>query len=286
MADSNPFLQIIDPLCRQSKSTLLGIGLLVVFPIGLINYLVGVEISFSILYLVPVSLVSWCAGRRERLLISMVSAVAWFLADLKAGRTYSHPIIYYWNMSVMFGFFFVVGLVLSGLRGALEHEKKMARIDALTGVPNARYFVELARKEIERSRRNQHPLTVVYIDCDFFKDVNDRFGHQTGDHLLRIIAQTLQRNIRGSDMIGRLGGDEFGVLMPEIGETLAPQTLDRLHERLTESMARGGWTVTFSMGVAIFLRAPDSVEDMIKTADSLMYSAKNSGKDRIQYRVF
>ena len=279
-------LKIIDPLCQQTKSTLLGIGLLLVLPIGVINYLIGVEISFSILYLVPVSLVSWCAGRREGLMISMVSAVAWFLADLEAGRIYSHPIIHYWNMSVMFGFFFVVSFILSGLRGALDHEKKMARLDPLTGVPNARYFVELTGKEIERSRRYKHPLTLAYIDCDFFKDVNDHFGHQTGDHLLRIMAQTLLRNIRGSDIIGRLGGDEFAILMPEIGETLAPQALDRLHDRLSEAMARGEWAVTFSMGVAIFLHAPDSVETLIRNADNLMYSAKNGGKDRIQYKVF
>lgn len=279
-------LKMIDPLCRQPKSTLLGIGLFLVLPIGLINYLVGVEISFSILYLIPVFLVSWCAGRREGLMISMTSAVAWFLADLKAGRDYSHPIIYYWNMGVMFGFFFVVSLILSGLRRALEHEKKMARLDSLTGVPNARYFIELIGNEIERSRRYKHPLTLAYIDCDLFKDVNDHFGHQTGDHLLRVMAQTLLRNIRGSDLIGRLGGDEFGILMPEIGETLVPQTLDRLHDRLKEAMTRGGWAVTFSMGVAIFLRAPDSVENLIKRADNLMYVAKNSGKDRIQYKVF
>ena len=100
------------------------------------------------------------------------------------------------------------------------------------------------------------------------------------------MAQTLLRNIRGSDIIGRLGGDEFGILMPEIGETLVPQTLDRLHDRLKEAMSRGGWAVTFSMGVAIFLRAPNSVENLIKRADNLMYLAKNSGKDRIQYKVF
>lgn len=187
---------------------------------------------------------------------------------------------------VMFGFFFVVSLILSGLRRALEHEKKMARLDSLTGVPNARYFIELIGNEIERSRRYKHPLTLAYIDCDLFKDVNDHFGHQTGDHLLRVMAQTLLRNIRGSDIIGRLGGDEFGILMPEIGETLVPQTLDRLHDRLKEAMTRGGWAVTFSMGVAIFLRAPDSVENLIKRADNLMYVAKNSGKDRIQYKVF
>lgn len=74
--------------------------------------------------------------------------------------------------------------------------------------------------------------------------------------------------------------------MPEIGETLAPQALDRLHDRLSEAMARGEWAVTFSMGVAIFLHAPDSVAALIRNADNLMYAAKNSGKDRIQYKVF
>jgi len=279
-------IKIINYLSQQTKPTLMGLGIVCVILIGYAGLLAGAEISTSIFYLLPVAIVSWCAGRREGFFITLSSAVAWYVADWYSGRTYSHPIIYYWNLAVMFGFFFIVSFTLSGLNNALEKEKKRARVDSLTGVANARHFSELASKEIERCQRYKHPLTLVYVDCDGFKNVNDRLGHQTGDQLLRSLAVALQNNTRTTDFVARLGGDEFAILMPETGEQIIPEALKRLHTLLTDALVGNGWPVTLSMGAAIYLQPPESAEEMIKSADRLMFLAKNQGKNMVQYKVF
>ena len=279
-------IKLIDYLSRQPKPVLLAIGIIFVILIGYVNHMAGVEMSASILYLIPVSMVSWCLGRREGTLIALTSSVSWYVAEWYAGRDYSHPILYYWNLAVMFGFFLTVNFALSGLRKALEKEKKLARIDPLTGVANARYFSELAGKEIARSRRYKHPLTLVYLDCDNFKTVNDQFGHQTGNRVLRILASSLLNSIRATDLVARLGGDEFAILMPETGRQVAPLALKRLQTRLVDALLEDGWPVTLSMGAAIYLHPPDSVDELIKSADRLMFLAKNEGKNTVQYKIY
>jgi diguanylate cyclase (GGDEF)-like protein len=278
--------KIIDYLNQQKKSTLLALGIVSLTMIGYVDFLAGVEISTSILYLLPVAIVSWCAGRREGALIALASSVSWYVADWYTGRIYSHPIIYYWNLAVMFGFFFVVSFTLSGLKNVLELEKKRARVDSLTGMANARYFSELARKEIERCQRYNHPLTMIYIDCDGFKSVNDLLGHQIGDQLLRFLASAMRKNTRATDIVARLGGDEFAILMPETGEQIIPEGLKRLHTLLSRALLEDGWPVSLSMGAAIYLQPPESADEMIQSADRLMFLAKNQGKNTVRYEVF
>jgi len=278
--------RIINYLCQQPKTDLMGVGIVSVILIGYADHHAGPEISASILYLLPVGLASWCAGRREGGFIALASSVAWYVADWYGGRDYSHPFIHYWNMVVMFGFFFTMSFTLSGLKEALEEEKKLAREDSLTGVANPRYFSELAAREIERCRRYKHPLTLIYMDCDNFKAVNDQFGHQGGNQLLRLVAAALRNNTRATDIVARMGGDEFAVLMPETGEQLVPKALERLRTRLIEALQKGGFPVTLSIGAAVYLFPPESMDEVIRSADRLMFLAKNQGKNRIQYQIF
>ena len=247
--------KIINYLCQQSKTNILGVGIVGVILIGHANHHAGLEISASIFYLLPVGLASWCAGRREGGFIALASSVSWYVADFYAGRDYSHPLIHHWNMVVMFGFF-IMSYALSGLKEALEEEKKLARADSLTGVANPRYFTELAAREIARCRRYKHPLTLIYMDCDNFKAVNDQFGHQGGNQLLRLVAAALRNNTRSTDIVARMGGDEFAVLMPETGEQLVPKALERLRTRLVEALQEGGYPVTLSIGAAVYLFPP------------------------------
>ncbi|HQR30704.1 MAG TPA: GGDEF domain-containing protein, partial [Anaeromyxobacteraceae bacterium] len=112
-----------------------------------------------------------------------------------------------------------------------------------------------------------------------FKTVNDQLGHVAGDAVLATVGATLRDAVRGHDTVARLGGDEFGVLLPDVDEAGASALADRLRVRLREALAAGGWNVTFSIGVATFIRPPASVDEMILRADELMYRAKRSGKD-------
>ncbi len=222
---------LIDHLNRQDKSRLLGVAIILVILTGYVNHLAGVEISLSILYLLPLSLVSWFVGRREGGFIALASSASWYAPEWFFGGLYSHPFIFYWNLAVMFSFFLIINFALSGFKKALEKEKKLATADSLTGVTNSRCFFDLVEKEIERSRRYRHALTLVYLDCDNFKNVNDKYGHQIGNRFLHFLATTLESNTRKTDIVARLGGDEFAILMPETGEQIVPYAIQRLHAR-------------------------------------------------------
>lgn len=187
-------------------------------------------------------------------------------------------------MLVRLLFFLIVVFVTASLKLALHREKKIARTDSLTGVSNARYFYEFAEKEIERARRYDHALTIVYIDLDNFKYINDHLGHLTGDRLLKVIADTIRGKIRSIDMVARLGGDEFAVLLPEISFRDSQAVIERMRGLLLEVMEENDWAVTFSMGMIAFKPPPPSVDKLIKEADDLMYIAKQEGKNRIKFR--
>lgn len=163
----------------------------------------------------------------------------------------------------------------------LQREKELARTDVLTGLANRRSFYESLQMERSRTVRYGRPITLAYVDLDNFKRVNDTLGHSVGDELLVCVASLLRNTLRASDLVGRLGGDEFAVLLPETGAQAAESLLQKLALVLNDAMRARNWPVTFSIGAAAFLDNPVPVEEMIRTADELMYSVKKSGKNRI-----
>lgn len=253
--------------------------------IGLADYITGYELSFSILYLVPVTFTTWFVGRNMGVLTAIISAFVWFKVDIFAGHLYSHFAIPYWNALVRLGFFLIVSFMLSRLKSSLEIEKRLSRTDSLTGVANSRDFYDSANKEIYKAGRYKQPFTAIYFDVDNFKGVNDHFGHKTGDSLLCAVAQTVKKNIRLTDVFARLGGDEFALLLPETGPEAARKLVAKLNLLLLETVNENKWPVTFSFGVVTFNRPPESVDAMIKKIDNVMYTVKNSGKNAVKFEV-
>ena len=277
---------IVDYLNKQSKSRLTALGFFVIVLVGILDYLTGPELFVSIFYFIPIFLVTWFTERWVGIMISIASALIWLLADFTSGQTYSHPAIPYWNMSVRLGTFLVITFLLSALKQALEHEKELARTDSLTGIANRRYLIELANAEINRAGRYKHPFTVVHIDLDNFKTVNDRFGHNVGDALLRSVVSTIRNNIRATDIVARIGGDEFIILLPETGPESAGVITDKIQKISLDLVQKNQWPVTLSLGVATFILPPSTVDEMLKISDGLMYAAKNNGKNKIKYEAF
>jgi diguanylate cyclase (GGDEF)-like protein len=251
--------------------------------IGILDYLTGYELAFSLFYLLPISLLTWLTGKRLGVLMALSSALVWLLADVFAGNAYSNPIIYFWNTLIRLGFFLIVVYLLAALRSALEHERELSRVDSLTGAVNFRFFSTLLQMEIDRTRRYQRPFTIAYIDIDNFKAINDQFGHTTGDRLLRTFVQYTQTSLRKTDIVARLGGDEFAILLPETGQAAAATFLSRIQQGLLDKMQNDHWPVTFSIGVLTCIEAPISIDEVIRLADDLMYSVKKDGKNAITY---
>lgn len=270
---------------KKSNKAIISLAVILALLVGLTDYLTGKEISFSIFYLLPILLVTWYVGKTLALYFSFLSSFEWLIADQLTNPSVSHPSVPIWNMSVRLFFFLIIVLITSGLKSALEREKKISRTDPLTGVSNARYFYEFAAIELDRARRYGHLLTIVYLDLDNFKHVNDNFGHLTGDRLLQLIANTIHGRIRAIDIVARLGGDEFVILLPEILYEDAQVVIKRMRILLLEIMKENNWPVTFSMGMITFQSIPESVDTLIKQADNLMYEAKQNGKDKVRHRL-
>lgn len=171
------------------------------------------------------------------------------------------------------------------LRLSLRREKELARIDALTSVPNRRAFYEVLQRERHRLQRNARPLTIAYVDLDNFKEVNDNFGHKAGDSVLMTVASVMAGGLRKADVVARLGGDEFAILLPETNADAARQVMTKLHLRLMASMAQNGLPVTFSIGAVTFTVALESPEDLLQKADELMYFVKLHGKSNIRFET-
>jgi diguanylate cyclase (GGDEF)-like protein len=270
-------------------STLSGLALMSVFAV--IDYLSGFEISFAFFYLIPICFVAWYAGRNAGILLSFASALVWEEANRLAGETYASPAIPYWNAATRLGFFLIIVILISSLRNLLKREQSLSRTDALTGVSNRRAFEEFTRLELARSSRYAHPFTLAYVDLDDFKVVNDRFGHDAGDAILRKAASILQGSLRSTDVIARLGGDEFGVLLPETDRVAAEMLISRLkvnllNELKLDELKHNRLPITSSIGVMTFTEPPQSVDEMVKLADGLMYDIKKRGKNGISYAVY
>lgn len=166
----------------------------------------------------------------------------------------------------------------------LKLEKKLlhqTRTDELTGATNRRYFMELGEEEINRSQRYGRPMSLLMLDLDHFKEINDQYGHSSGDEALQRFSQLCRSTLRKPDIFGRLGGEEFAIIIPE--ETLqgAVQTAERLRARVEETFASTAYRLTVSIGVTEREERDRNIGDLLRRADNMMYKAKHRGRNRV-----
>jgi len=270
---------------EQAKLKWFIISIILIAFSGLLDYFTGPEIAFSIFYLIPVMTSAWFTRKSFAIVISIMSAAIWMIAEITAGRFYSHVVIHLWNTITMLGFFLIVTLLLERLKTNLNDERVLSRIDYLTGVMNPRSFYEFMNIEIERSKRYGHPFTIAYIDIDNFKKINDKFGHPAGDDVLRIFADTMKSNLRKTDVVARLGGDEFVVFLPETNNKAAKQAIEKIKKSFNQNRNLKDYSITSSIGVLTYNTNPPSIDIIMKSVDSLMYSVKNRGKNGIKYSI-
>ena len=161
---------------------------------------------------------------------------------------------------------------------------KMAFIDPLANCHNRRSFLANANTAFERSRRYKHTFAILFIDIDRFKDINDNYGHAIGDEALKEMTRICQDNIRDSDILGRIGGDEFGIILQECGLEFAIQTAEKLRERISDHIVSsdvGTIRLSISVGAATAIPSDKDIYDILKRADKNLYEAKRSGRNLV-----
>jgi len=260
-------------------------GLALICGVGVLDYLTGYELSLSLFYLIPIAMLTWATDGKTGIIMAFISAGVWLIADVSSGARYSSPIIYFWQAIIRVCYFLLMVFLIK-IGKALEFEKAAARTDYLTGAANSRFFSEMIQMEIERSIRYHRPFTVVFLDVDDFKSINDNFGHSAGDMVLATAARTMRRHLRKTDIIARVGGDEFSILLSETDANTAQASMSRMQRGLLGEMQANRWAVTFSIGVVTFISPPESADEAINMADKIMYSVKNSGKNNIRYILY
>ncbi len=168
--------------------------------------------------------------------------------------------------------------------GLLAEVQRLARTDYLTGILNRRHFFELAEKEYVRSRRYKHPLSALIVDIDLFKQFNDRYGHAIGDQVLREVSGRMRSSLRTDDILGRHGGDEFSILLPETDARAAQSIAKRMVTQVADDpipTEAGMLTLHVSIGVAADNPQTNSLHDLVNRADQAMYKAKEAGRNRV-----
>jgi len=272
---------------QQGKMIKTATGIALLAATGLLDFLTGYELAFSLFYLIPVFFAGWFVGRWEGIAASFASALVLFGVDSASGHLYRNACIPFLNAGIRLSLFVVASMLLSELKTAMNREKELASTDYLTGAANSRRFFELLEMECERLERYGRPFTLAYMDLDNFKEVNDQFGHPEGDKALCAIVKYASEHLRKIDVVARLGGDELAFLMPEINDESAHRVLAKLKNGLTDEMARNNWPVTFSIGaVTCNGKLPETRKHLMKLADTLMYSVKNGGKNGIAWMTY
>jgi diguanylate cyclase (GGDEF)-like protein len=253
---------------------------------GWIDYHTESQVVLSVFYLIPIVIAAWYIHEAAGVAISLLcGAFTAYDSEIQTGLLFRSPWIGAWAIASRLAFFLFAVWLLGRQRRTMDFIRRMAVTDGLTGAYNARAFFDLLRREMERNRRFQHPLSLIYLDVDDFKKINDTLGHQTGDAVLEAVAKALSESVRRVDVVARLGGDEFSVLLPETDAAAARTTVERLLDNLCKGVEKAGWKVTVSIGAVTYRRTDCTADDIVGKADSLMYQVKRGGKNGVLFAV-
>jgi len=169
--------------------------------------------------------------------------------------------------------------------GVLQSQlREQAIRDALTNLFNRRYLEETLERELARAAREVYPLCIVMMDIDHFKNVNDTYGHEAGDLVLKTLAETVTSQSRQGDFVCRFGGEEFVLVMPNITIDIAKERVSSLHKSISSlyiPFGRFNLNITMSMGISWYPKHGETKETLLRAADRALYAAKNTGRNQV-----
>lgn len=272
---------VLSFLNRQSKIKVTLASIVLVIVLGLIDIKSGLEVHLHFFYVLAIALVSWLVSQHAGICVAVLCDLVITTADVVDGRQYSAQWIHYWNFLMRGGLFIMVAVALSQLRSRFDALSELAGRDLLTGLPNGRAFYDLSCREIDNAFGLQ-PLSLAFVDIDGFKWINRRLGYATGDQLLCMIAQAIKENVPRPDLVGRVGGTAFAVLLPNVTSQCAGTILGKIQSELKEERRKYAQPVTFYISAISCSKAPQSMAELMHEAESRMSRMKGSSKDAIE----
>jgi len=253
--------------------------------LGVFRASTNAEFALASAAIIPVLLVAWAGGFGHGAVVSTLATAMLLASDFTPEREISAPWLPILNGVTRLATYLLVAYLTSMVRTLLLREVQSAKHDALTGLLNRRAFVEAGDAEIRRARRYHHPLAVLFLDLDNFKQLNDGRGHDVGDAALRAVAARLKMELRDTDCVARLGGDEFAAMLPEIDQSGATEVGSKIAAGIASALAPFP-PVKASIGIAWYELANGDFPEMLKAADMLMYQAKKEDKGGFRVQQF
>ncbi|HEY7714150.1 MAG TPA: GGDEF domain-containing protein [Candidatus Binatia bacterium] len=265
---------------RRSKRALAALAYSIAIFLGLLDFITAVKIHFLLLYLVPIFIGSWFISKSTGIRLAIFTSLIWFVAHSFSGSS-SAGWIAYSNLAMRTAVFVLFAITQAQLRAKLDDLSNLATRDFLTGLPNGHAFYQLTAREMDRAF-GVEPMTLVCVDVEGFDWVNHRFGHPTGDQIMCTIAHTIKQHVPRPDLVGRVGGTSFAILLPNIASNVASLILETVQEALHEERRRCSHPLTFFISAIACARAPRTVAELIQEADAQMTRIKGGKKDTLQ----
>jgi len=233
--------------------------------LGVYSSIRYIAITTIVSVLLPATLWLFIQGTQTTVLIALASSL-FFASAIRGTKILAHTLHQTFQLS-------------NELTIARDTAERLARTDMLTGLNNRRAFTDLCNQRLAYCQRHQHPVSLLLLDLDYFKKINDQFGHDAGDSSLQQLAEILSETVRSSDICGRIGGEEFALLLSNTEMAEASLVAEKLKLTIEHSViktAEAQFSITASIGVA---SCHDSLEALLKAADNAMYKAKHSGRN-------
>ena len=270
-------------LSAWKRGILVASALLIAFGIGLADYTIGQGTTFFPLYVIIIATLSFYEG----FLAGVAAAWLVCLISLGVDLFVQNPLprqMLYLRIGLQLAMFIVVAAAASWIGRIYIKLKDLSTRDGLTGLFNHAHFKTHLAEELARVTRFDRPLSIIMLDLDHFKSINDTFGHSVGDKLLKELGDLLRTNLRAVDVPARYGGEEFAILLPETGSGLAIEVAERLRRvveghRFLSDHPKGPITITLSGGAAAFDRARSTPDLLLDAADRALYKAKGQGRN-------
>jgi len=280
------FLRTLSAL-RPPRITVARCGLIVALlgVLGATHHLGGAHIGLYAFFVLPCAFAAWSTGLGAGIIAAVASAAIILASDLVT-QVDAPPTSLSINAALRLGLYALVSWGTDTIGRLLERLEQLSLTDSLTGLANRREFFSRGVEEIQRAKRTHRPFSLLFLDLDNFKAVNDKFGHSAGDALLVRVGVVLRAKVRDIDVPARMGGDEFAVLLPETDGNGAQHAGQMLLQKLRIEFASMKYPVTSSIGAATFTQPPATFDDAVKCADELMYQVKKDSKDAVVQRSF